>query len=351
MITRECRPKSFDEMAGQKLNIKMLQAIVNKPKDAPKVIIMQGAFGSGKTTSARIMAYALNCLSDGKKPCGKCKNCKQQLDTSAFYAEYDSAVIGSVEKIRELRDTFMYTVSNGYKVIVLDEVHLVSPQGQSALLKVLEESPENIFYILCTTEVEKILPTIRSRSLELRYETVPAKDVVLNLKSISETKGIDIEDKLLYAIAKKSNGHMRNAHMLLDQYQMIGKESFIETLRTSRPSIYKYFYSLANRDKELTFSAISEVLTFPLAETTNEFSSFVSELTKVLVGYSQDEKIAKIVQTLGSDTIKLIRICISDWVQQAFQSDATLETALLCIYQMMNSGTQQTQQVDRRMRR
>ena len=225
MITREFRPKNFDEMAGQDINKRILQSIINNPLNAPKVIIMQGSYGSGKTSSARIFARALNCDSS-KKPCGKCSSCLEPLETAVYYSEYDSAVVGSVDKIRDLRDTFFYTMSSGYKVIVFDEVQLSSKQAQSALLKVLEESPRRLFYVLATTDVEKVLPTIRSRSIELRYETVKEPEIIKNLKTISEHKSQPVSDDILLTIARKSKGHMRDAHMFLDQYYMIGGGRF-----------------------------------------------------------------------------------------------------------------------------
>ena len=335
MLTRECRPQSFEEMAGQQLNKRILQSIIDNPEKAPKVIIMQGAYGTGKTTSARIFAKALNCESSGKKPCGKCRNCTENLDTSSFYTEYDSAVIGSIDKIRELRDTFFYTMANGYKVIVFDEVHLASKAAQSALLKILEESPERVFYILATTDVDKVLPTIRSRSIELRYESVKEDDVVKNLRGICTKKGIEADDSVLVTIARKSRGHMRNAHMFLDQYVMIGEDDFKQTVKSSRDYFVTYFLGIAQKNKDKVFQAISDILTFPLAESSIDYQEVLTSISKTMVGYQVSEEIKPIVDLMGVDVLKLLKLCISEWVIDSFKSDMTLQTALLCIYQMM----------------
>lgn len=359
MITRECRPKTFDELAGQDQNKKVLKSIIKTPEKSPKVIIMQGAYGTGKTSSARLFARALNCTSSSK-PCGKCKNCTEDIDHSSFYSEYDSAVVGNVDRIRELRDTFSYTVSDGYKVIVFDEVHLVSKTAQSALLKVLEESPERVFFILCTTDVDKVLPTIRSRALELRYEAVSREAVVKNLRGICDLKGIDITDEVLDIIARKSRGHMRNAHMYLDQYLLIGSSEFKNILKTSADAIEMYFYYLAKRDVPNLFKSIDDIMTYPLADVVVDFQEEVLELTKVLVNCSSNSATKynkEIVSILGADVLKLTKLCISDWVVSSFYSDVTLQSALLCIYQMMekvgNTQTNSSEQtpLNRMMRR
>lgn len=334
MLSREARPQNFKEMAGQALNKKILQAIIDNPENAPKVIILQGAFGSGKTTSARILARALNCKGSNK-PCGKCPNCLQDLDQSTFYAEYDSAIVGNVDRIKELRDTFLYTVTDGYKVIVLDEIHLASKASQSALLKVLEEAPNRIFFVLATTDIDKVLPTIRSRAIELRYETVPQAEVVKSLKNLCSKNGFDVPEDILTTIAHKSRGHMRNAHMLLDQYNLIGQESFREVVKSSKDAIERYFLALSSKNKEEMFKSVDDIMTFPLADVTTDFQEVVLEISKAIVGATSNESAKKVFSDLGADTLKLVKMCISEWVISSFDSDATLQAALLCMYQMM----------------
>ena len=163
MITQQYRPKTFSAVAGHKGVIETLKCIVKNPENAPRTIILQGEYGTGKTTCARILARALNCPNQkGGEPCGDCPVCNSDLDLSPYYSEYDSAIIGNVDTIRGLRDTFYYNSDDGYKVIVLDECHLISKQAQAALLKVFEETKGNIFFVLCTTDAQMLLPTIRS---------------------------------------------------------------------------------------------------------------------------------------------------------------------------------------------
>ena len=180
IITQEFRPQTFKEVAGQDLVKELLKAIVKKPESSPKTLILQGEYGTGKTTCARILARALNCQNRTKDgdACGHCDFCKSNIENTIFYEEFDSAMIGNVSDIKDLKDTFYFDKSIGYKVIVLDEAQLMTQQAQSALLKVLEESISGIFFVLCTTHIDKILPTIRSRSLKLRFDLIKEEEYI-----------------------------------------------------------------------------------------------------------------------------------------------------------------------------
>lgn len=338
MITQQCRPKTYDEVAGQDLNIKILKAISQNPETAPRSLIFQGSFGCGKSTCARIFARALNCKhpkADGS-PCGKCDNCLADINNTYFYQEFDASVIGNVDEIRRLRDTFQYTVSEGYKVICFDEAHLSSRAAQSALLKVIEEVQGRVIFIFATTDVDKLLDTIRSRSLELRFLTVPEPEVVENLKSVASRMSIDIDEETLKIIANRSNGHMRNAHMLLDQYQLLGKTSFLESVASSRDQFIKYIVGLVQKDKNKVLSAISSMTTFTLADLKSDYEQFLCDLLKSYLGfYDSDPKVVQLAGMLKANTTKIVKACMSKWVIDSFESDLQFQTALLALFQLM----------------
>lgn len=338
MITTECRPRTFDEMAGQKLAKMLLKNIVENPDAAPKTLIFYGLWGTGKTTSARAFARALNCEGSGHKPCMKCSNCLQDIDEASYYREYDSSIMGKVDKIRELRDTFYVSSARGWQVIVFDEVHLISSTAQGALLKILEEAPPRTFFVLCTTDPDKLLNTIRSRSLEVKFEAVPADDLIANVKGICQKRNLEVSDEILNLIAKKSKGHMRDAHKYIDQLVLIGEEGFKEVFKSCKDSYYKYFEAIAKKNSDMVFSAIQEIMQFPLAESKDDYQEVVLAITKQMVDLEQDEKVKSIVSLLGSDTLKLVKVCIADWVLDGFSSDMELQTTLLCVYQMITQS-------------
>lgn len=337
MITSECRPKTFDEMAGQRLCKVLLKNIIEKPEAAPKTLIFYGAYGTGKTTSARIFARALNCQG-AKKPCMKCPNCLADIDESSYYREYDSSIMGKVDKIRELRDTFYVSSSKGWQVIVFDEVHLVSSAAQGALLKILEESPPRTFFILCTTDPDKLLNTIKSRSLEVKFEAVPFEDVVANVKGICIKRNLGVSDEIVSLIAKKSKGHMRDAHKYIDQYCLVGEEGFKEVFKSCKDSFYSYFEAIAQKDKEKVFKSIQEIIQFPLAESKDDFQEVVLSMAKQMVDIEQEPRCKSLVSTLGADVLKLVKVCVADWVTDGFSSDIELQTTLLCVYQMVTQS-------------
>lgn len=290
------------------------------------------------TTSARIFARALNCEEGGVDPCGECNTCEEDIQISPFYAEYDSAVVGNVESIREQRDTFYYSISNGYRVIVFDECHLASKTAQSALLKVIEEAPNRVFFLFCTTDVDKLLPTIRSRSLELRFKTVQKEEVIENLKEIIEIMDIEVSDDILEIIALRSRGHVRNAHMYLDQFLMIGEDDFKKSVKTAKAGFVDYFLGMVRQDKEMVFKAVDELLTFPLADLRIDFQQIILDLIKVLVEEKEgNEEEKEIVKNLSSNLLRLIKQSMSQWVINSFESDANFKACMLSLYQMMSS--------------
>lgn len=340
MITNKFRPQRFEDIAGQSLNKRILKSIVRNPEQSPKAIILQGPYGSGKTTSVRVFARALNCEIRGVEPCLKCDTCKESILNTPYYQEYDSAMVGNVDSIRELRDTFYYTMQGGWKVIVFDEVHLCSRQAQSALLKVIEESPQGVFFLFATTDIDKILNTIRSRSLELRFQLVSREDVKDNLRKIIGVKSIDVNEDILETIAIRSRGHMRNAHMLLDKYIMIGDKDFKESVRTSKEFYLSMIKGIAIKDKEVVFKSIDNLLTFPLADLRIDFQKTLLDLTQVFTGYSEGSDVEKeITKILGVNILKLVKQSTSEWVINSFDSDLAFKACMLSLYQLMSSST------------
>ncbi|MFW6130829.1 MAG: ATP-binding protein [Atribacterota bacterium] len=337
MITSKYRPQKFDEVVGQDLVKKVLKSIIKNPYEAPKSIILQGPFGCGKTTLARIFARALNCKEDGIEPCLECSICKNDIQMSAFYREYDVAMVGNVEDMRDLRGTFHYSLSKGWKVIVFDEAHLASKKSQSALLKEIEESPDKVFFIFCSTDVEKILNTVRSRSLELRFELLSSEEIAKNINEIAEQKDKNISEEIVDLISLRSKGHMRNAHMMLDRFFMIGEKDFKDSIKSSENLFIKYFYNITIQNNQKIFNIVDKLMTFPLADLRTDFQNVVLRLTEVLVGYREGDEIEKkIVKNLKGKIFKIIKQ--SDWILSNFNSDLSFKACMLSLYQLLGGS-------------
>ncbi|MFN3871287.1 MAG: DNA polymerase III subunit gamma/tau, partial [Aquificaceae bacterium] len=224
-FARKYRPKSFFEVVGQDVAVRVLKNAVKQGK-VSHAYLFAGPRGTGKTTLARILTKAINCLQpkDGE-PCGVCENCVS-IDKGSFpdLIEIDAASNRGIDDIRSIRDAVSYTPIKGkYKVYILDEAHMLTKEAFNALLKTLEEPPPRTVFILCTTEYERIMPTILSRCQRLIFSKLTEAQIVENLKRICEKEGLECEEKALYMLAKLSDGGMRDAVSLLDQTSTYGE--------------------------------------------------------------------------------------------------------------------------------
>ena len=209
----------FDAMLGQQYVVENIrnQSVADQWFS---VYIFEGQFGSGKTSMARIVALAANCTHKDERgnPCLQCENCRQILTGGLDFKEIDGANNSSVEDIRNLKEYIDFLPTKlKYKVIIIDEVHMLSKAGFNSMLKMLEEPPEYAIFILCTTELQAIPMTIRSRSGEYSFNRLMEGDIVKGLLRAAPKYGIELEAAAATLLANYSDGSMRNAYVLLEQ--------------------------------------------------------------------------------------------------------------------------------------
>ena len=220
-LYRSERPERFNEIIGQKHIVRILQHQL-ETDNVSQAYLFTGTRGTGKTTTARILAKALNCTgnpADGQLPCGECENCKA-IKEGRFLdvIEMDAASNNGVDDMRDLIDRVNYPPMVGrYKVYIIDEVHMLSASAENAFLKTLEEPPEHVIFILATTNPEKVRETIRSRCMRLDFRRVSEEDLIEGMARICRRKQVNITRDALALVAQKADGSVRDGLSILEQ--------------------------------------------------------------------------------------------------------------------------------------
>lgn len=318
VIARKYRPQSFQEIVGQK---HITQTLNNALKNnrIPHAILFTGPRGTGKTSSARILAKALRCPNSvtdengALVPCNVCDSCIEIAESrSVDVIEIDGASNNGVDSIRELRETVGYMPSTGkFKIFIIDEVHMLSGSAFNALLKTLEEPPEHIIFIMATTEVHKIPQTILSRCQRFDFRRISLKEVSDQLAHICTSEKIEFEKEALWLVAKQGDGSMRDSQSLLDQVISFSNGPLTKA---------KTQDILGLTDRNLLFDTLAAILDRNSAKlvellkklrlTATDPELFMNELIEL-------SRHLLVVKTAGADALSLVEIPESEFQELA----------------------------------
>lgn len=334
VIARKWRPQSFNEVVGQN---HITQTLTNALKNnrLHHAILLTGPRGTGKTSSARILAKAIRCPNAVNfVPCDKCDSCLEIAQSrSSDVIELDGASNNGVDAIRDLRDSVGYMPANGkYKVYIIDEVHMLSTSAFNALLKTLEEPPEHVVFIMATTEVQKIPQTILSRCQRYDFRRIPIKQITDQLKKICEGEKVVADEEALWMIARQGDGSMRDSLSLLDQVITfangpLNRENVVEILGlTSRSLLFETLQGLLSRDTKAVMQVLEKIATSGFEP--HLFSQDLLEMIRNLL----------LVKVSGTEAVHILELPDSEIAALTDLAKKTSEEDLHLLFDMALKG-------------
>ncbi len=306
---RKWRPSTWDEVVGQDAIVRTLRNAVAQDKQA-HAYLFSGPRGTGKTSTARILAKAVNCTNEDPTthPCEQCDNCKA-VNAGRFLdlIEIDAASNTSVDDVRDLREKINFSPSQGsYKVYIIDEVHMLSTAAFNALLKTLEEPPAHAIFVLATTEIHKIPATVLSRCQRYEFRQIPLNYITAQLKDIAEAEKLQFEMDAITLIARQATGSMRDAISLLDQIASTGEKITLalteEILGTSsNEKVIEMVDALLKEAPDQAINAVHAALDSGTdgRQFSNQIVDYLREVMLMKIGNSRDvEATQELKQTM-----------------------------------------------------
>ena len=335
-LYREFRPKNFDDVVGQDFIVKTLKNQI-KTNRLTHAYLFCGPRGTGKTSTAKIFAKAVNCThtNDGN-PCEMCAECVALNEANTDIIEIDAASNNRVEEIRDLREKVQFPPLIGkYKVYIIDEVHMLTDSAFNALLKTLEEPPKHAIFILATTEIQKLPATILSRCTRFDFKLLPINTLVEHLKTVFEKKGIKYDEKSLHLIAKAGEGSVRDMLSIADSVASFcdynitleATENIIGL--SNKDSIKNIISTISAKDIAGLFNAVKLALGKGknIQVLCKEIADFVKNLIMVKVGVG-DYSILDILPGEYASYVEMASMFEVDYLKRCFAEFAKVELEL-----------------------
>lgn len=288
-LATKYRPSVFDDVIGQEAVVRILRAMVRKGAYESSYLF-SGPSGVGKTTAGRILAKAILCErpNDGN-PCNTCPSCKNFDEDRHFgYRELDAASFGGKEDMVRLRDEAYFQAVGGKKILLIDECHDISRQGQDALLKQVEESPEHLVYIFCTTEPDSMKKALRDRCMEFQVSKVDTEIIAARLEDICRKEGISCDREALRLLADLSKGHVRNAIQTLEEISYLGDitvDNFKAVSKNYDEDVFSILSNLGTGLDKALEACRRIAASVSISDLYNSIIAMLGDTAKVIYGY------------------------------------------------------------------
>ena len=335
-LYREFRPKNFDELVGQDYIVRTLKNQI-KTNRLTHAYLFCGPRGTGKTSTAKIFAKAVNCThSPDGNPCGMCAECVALNEVNTDIVEIDAASNNRVEEIRDLREKVSFPpMICKYKVYIVDEVHMLTDSAFNALLKTLEEPPKHVIFILATTEIHKLPATILSRCTRFDFKLLPIDILTNHLKNVFDKKNIKYDEKSVHLIAKAGEGSVRDMLSVADSvasfcdYNVTADATEKVIGLSGRENIKDILYSIAKKDVQNVFVSVKAALARGknIQVLCKEMADFIKNLVMIKVGVA-DYSILDILPGEYVQYIEIANMFNLEYLKSAFSKFAKVELEL-----------------------
>ncbi|MFV0437514.1 MAG: DNA polymerase III subunit gamma/tau [Desulfopila sp.] len=358
VLARKSRPQTFAEVVGQQPVVKTLQNSLRRKRVA-HAILFSGVRGVGKTTLARIMAKAINCEAQAENPpCNACPSCREITAGSALdLIEIDGASNRGIQEIRELKEKIKFLpTSCKYKIIIIDEVHMLTTEAFNALLKTLEEPPEHVYFMFATTELHKIPITILSRCQRYELRRVSAAELTSHFRNLADQEGVHIEQPALSLIVREAEGSVRDGLSLLDQVFSFGEKNITRQDVTEvlglvdRDTLWQLSEALLQGNRTAALQSLADVFSFGMD--IRRFSTDLLECFRILMLCRIDgcdtlldlpaEELARCRELAGRFSFETIHLTLNllmrliEDIRHSSQPRLALETSFLNIIETGN---------------
>lgn len=357
---REWRPQFFKDIVGQKHVCRTLQNALSSGRVAHAYLFC-GPRGTGKTSTAKVLAKALNCLEGpAEEPCNKCANCISITEgVSLDVAEIDAASNRGIEEIRELRERIKYSPTAGnYKIYIIDEVHMLTNEAFNALLKTLEEPPSHVVFVLATTEPRKVPLTILSRCQRFDFRQIGVKDIVNRLEMVTSSAGLNVEKEALLLIGRAAEGSLRDALSILDQCAAFGGSritvddihSILGTVRVNTLESMTVYLACGNTADALALVDELAVRGKDLRLFTRELGAFLRSVLLYKFFYGTASPVASRLDskdTFHAEAMELVPPGLDNKKMNELSDGFKKEEVLLKIIEIFNQAEQEMKWSDR----